>query len=353
MTSPLSGRAPLVIAALLCAGSIASAQGWEGGVKSGVSHAGLTARGEFDWKYALTSAVFTKRRIARGLSIQPELLYVRRSGVSSIPGSTLTMTADNVELPVMFSLQLPIGGGIAPYFSAGPSLALRLRCRIQFLGGGLVTNDDCDGGSSGERSRRFDLGIAGGAGIGWTVGQMTLVVETRASTGLRTYVLPSDVRDARNLSWSVLAGISVPLNPRRSAMPPERVPPLRAPPLRAPPRASVPTVPARPMTAPARTSVGRPLAAGTRRFSLTADDVDVRELIEGIAKATGFNVIVATQVHRRVSAALFDVTPEEAIQALADVAGLSVLSPIKPGQATIVVNSGAPPPTPKSRATRP
>lgn len=346
MTFPLSGRAPLVIAALLYAGSIASAQGWEGGVKSGVSHAGLTARGEFDWKYALTSAVFAKRRIARGFSIQPELLYVRRSGVSSIPGSTLTMTADNVELPVMLNLYLPIGLGIAPYFSAGPSFALRLRCKLQFLGGGLITNDDCDGGSGGGgvRSRRVDLGVAGGAGIGWNVGQMTLVVETRASTGLRTYVLPSDVRDARSLSWSVLAGISVPLNPRRSAMPPVRVPLL----------ATVPAVPARPVIAPARTSVRGPLVAGTtRRFTLTADDVDVRELIEGIAKATGFNVIVATQVHRRVSAALFDVTAEEAIQALADVAGLSVMSPIRPGQATIVVSSGAPPPTPKSRATRP
>ena len=343
MRFPLSGHAPIVMAALLCAGSIASAQGWEGGVKSGVSHAGLTARGEFSWSYAPTTSVFAKRVIRPWFSIQPELTYLRRTGVSNVAGSTLTMTADNVDLPVLFNLHLPIGLGIAPYISAGPSFDIRLRCRLQFLGGGLVSDGNCDGGSGGARSRRLDVGVAGGAGAGWTIGQMTFVVETRASTGLRTYVLPVDVGGARSMSWSLLAGVSVPLN-RRRLIPPVRFPPL----------AAVPTAPAVPMIASGQTPIAAPLAtAATKRFTLTADDVDVHEIIEGIAKATGYNVVVGTQVHRRVTAALFDVTAEEAVQEIASVAGLSVLRPMAPGQAMIVVNRTASAPAPKARATNP
>lgn len=328
MRSPLAGRATLVAAALLCRSPKAIAQGWEGGVKSGVSRAGLTASGEFDWSYAPTSAVFAKHRFAGPFAIQPELVYVRRAGVSNIAGSTLTMTADNVELPVMVNLNLPSALGVTSYFSAGPNFAFRLRCRLQFLGGGLRTSDACDGG--GTRSSRVDLGVAGGAGIGWSVGAMTLVMEGRVATGLRTYVLPTDVGGARSMSWSVLAGVSTPLNRQR----PVTSPPVRLPPIAAGPGEA--TVPARaPLLIPSVPVV----ATSPLRLTVTADDVDVHDIIEGIAKATGFKVIVGTQVHKRVSAALYGVTAEEAIQEIVAIAGLTIIRPDDPGQAIIVVQN--------------
>jgi hypothetical protein len=227
----------------------------------------------------------------------------------------------------MLNLHLPSALGIAPYMSAGPSFALRLRCKLQFLGGGLRTNDDCEGG--GARSKRFDLGVAGGAGIGWTIAGITLVTEARASGGLRTYVLPADVSNARSVSWSVLVGVSMPLN-RRRPMPPVPFP-----------LGGRPTEAALPMRPPATAPAALPLAPSRVRITITADDVDVHEIVEGIARATGYNVIVATQVHRRVSAALIDVPAEEAVQAIADAAGMSLLRPSTPGQVALVVQNRA------------
>jgi len=344
-----AGRVSLVVAALLCAGTMASAQvgggglgGWEAGVKSGVSRAGLTAAGEFEWRYAPTSAAFFKRGITRFLSIQPELMYLRRTGVSSIAGSTLTMTADNVELPVMLNLHVPGAFGIAPYLSAGPSFAFRVRCRLQFLGGGLSTNDDCEGGGGGTQSRRLDLGVAGGGGLAWTVGAMTVVMESRLATGLRTNVLPVDVGDARTLSWSVLAGVSMPLT--RRTLPPVRRPPFVA---SRPADIATPIRPAVPLAAPA--PIAPPLAPARRHITITADDVEVRDVIEEIARVTGYNVIVGTQVHRRVTAALFDVPADAAVRHIADVTGLLVLPPSTPGGAAIVMQNKVPS---SSRAVR-
>jgi len=293
-----------------------------------VSRAGLTASGEFNWSFAPTSALFARHGLTRLFSIQPELVYVRRTGISSLSNSTLTLTADNVEVPVLFNLHFPSAFGLGPYLSAGPSVALRIRCRLQFVGGGVRSNDDCEGG--GIRAKRLDLGVLGGAGLTWDLGAMKLVVETRGSAGLRSYVVPTDVRDARTVSWSVLAGVSMPLSRRT-------LPPVRLPPLIAAVPAEVPAPARRAAPAPTRAPVA--LAPGRKHITITADDVDVRDVIEGIAQATGYKVIVGTQVRRRVTAALFDVPADAAVQSIAESAGLIVLPPSAPGRAAIVVQN--------------
>lgn len=337
MKLSLATRLVLTGAALVSGSSIVHGQGWDGGVKSGISRAGLTAGAEFEWSYAPTTSVFVRHGLTRWLSIQPELAYVRRSGVSTVAGSTLAMIADNVEVPLLLDLRFPSAFGVAPYLSAGPSLGFRWRCRLQFLGGGLRTDETCEG-TGGTRSRRVDVGIAGGGGLAFSVGAMTLMFEARGSTGLRTYVLPIDVRDARSVSWSLLAGVSMPLN-RRRVIPPVRIPTLAA-------RPGDLAVPAQ---APSlRAAVGTVIPPSRRRLTLTADDVDIHEVLGGIAQATGYKVIVATQVHKRVTAALYDVTAEEAVQAIADVVGFTMLKSTIPGQTTLVVqNKATQPPSQK------
>jgi len=330
-TASLCGRAALVLAILLCPKGTAAAQGWaagwEIGVKSGISHAGLTDSREFEWTNTPTSSAFAKRRIAGPLWIAPELSLLRRTGVSAVAGSRLTLTADYLELPLMLQLQLLSAKGVAPFFSAGPNLALRLKCRLQFVGGGVRTDDDCDTARSAE-SNPLDIGVAGGGGVNWSIGVITLSVEARLIAGLRPNVLPIDVPNSRSFGWSALAGISMPLYRTRS-MPPMRLPPLAALPLQAPP-----TLPS--AQAPAQSREALMSSVSTRRVTITADDVDARQVIMGIAIATGMNVIVSPLVTRRVSARLYDVGGEEAIQAVADVAGLSVMRPAAPGGYTIV-----------------
>ena len=329
---PSSRRTSLIVAALLCATSAAAAQGWEVGAKSGINRTAITASQEFEWNRTPTSALFFKRNIGGPFSIQPELGFLRRTGVSSVSGSALTLVADYVEIPVMLNAQLMSVYGIAPYLSVGPSIAARLRCRLQFVGGGLVTNDDCDAARS-TRSNRIDFGVAGGAGVGWTLSGFTLSVEARVSSGLRTYVLPTDALNARSSGWSVLGGVSVPLYRTRTLAP-----------VWMPPRAVMaPSPVAQPaFAAPARGASRDLVAMSTgRHVSLTADNVDVREVLAAIAKISGVKVTVSSAINTRVSAVLFDVPAADAIHAIADVAGLSVISPAAPGQTTIIVRNPA------------
>jgi predicted outer membrane protein len=213
----------LLAAVLLGGGATASAQGWSGGIKAGVSHGGLTGNSEFAWEPALlSSAAFLHRPLTTYLALQPEVSYVRRIGVSTVTASTLTLTADYVELPVMLQLQAPWTRGVAPYVTAGPSVAFRVRCTLQFVGGGITTDDQCDN-SSGARVNRVDVGLAAGVGLHLGVGATKLDIESRITTGLRSNVLPIDVANSRSEGWSVLAGVSMLLNPRR--VPGERMPP--------------------------------------------------------------------------------------------------------------------------------
>lgn len=303
-------------------GGIAAAQGWaagwEAGLKSGISHAGLTDSREFAWTNTPTSSAFAKRRLPWPLSVAPELSFMRRTGVSSVPGSRLTLTADYIELPLMLQLRLLSAKGVEPFLSVGPNLALRLRCRLRFVGGGVETDNDCDTARN-ARSNPLDIGVAAGGGVNWSLGVITLSVESRLTAGLRPNVLPIDVPNARSFGWSALAGVSVPLY---------RVRTIPAPPMRLPPLA---TLPSPPIVSPAPgTPESRAVlasSASTRRITVTADEADVRQVIMGIANATGVNVIVSPHVTGRVSARLYDVSGEEAIQAVADVAGLSVMRP--------------------------
>ncbi len=321
----------MALAAILFAGSGAGAQGWEGGVKTGVSRV-ETGSQEFEWSATSSSAVFLKRVIGGPFAIQPEMAYVRRSGISTVLGSTLRLVADYVELPIMLQAGVHARFGFAPYVTVGPSFAFRLRCRLQFVGGGLSTDDNCED-QQGRRSSVYDLSMAAGAGLGWTVGATTLSVESRLTGGLLKSVLPTDVGDARSGGWSVLAGVSIPLGKRRT-LPPVWMPP--------PALAVTPTVPPAP-AAPGMTQPTGPtlaldarITAAGRRVTLTADNADAREVLIAIGNMAGVPLIVSSQIRSRVSTVLVDIAAEDAIQAIAAVIGVAVLRPVAPGQATIV-----------------
>lgn len=339
------GRTLSIVAALMYAASAVSAQRWEGGVKSGVSQAGLTPTDEFVWNKAPTTGMFAWRKFNRFVAIQPELIYVRRTGVSGVVGSTVTMTTDNVELPILLRFQLPQArdGGIAPYLSVGPNLGIRVRCRVQFLGGGVSTNDPCESG--GAQSRQVDAGVAGGAGVDWYLGSVSLVTEARAAAGLRAYVLPTDASQAKSVSWSLLAGISMPLrfgdDPRPAPRP---VPPPRV------------VVSSSNSVADARgPAVGDgipavPVAGDARRVTLTVDHADIHDVVLYILKTTGYRIDVPPDVHERVSGTLSDIAPEEAARAIANVAGLTLVLPTTPGQPARLVRTSVA--TPAAKPTR-
>ena len=309
------------LAVLLCAASIARAQTWDAGVKTGVSRS-ETPSDEFTWSGTSSSSFFLSRRLAGPFAIQPEIAYFRRNGVSTVGASTLRLVADYIEIPVLLQAGLRTSSGFTPFLAAGPSFSVRVRCRLQFSGGGLETDEDCN--DRGEPSSLVDVGVAGGAGLAWSVAGTTLSVESRVTAGLRRNVLPTDVSDARTVNWSVLAGASIPVS-RRRIVPPAWVPP----------RVPLPGLPTTSSLVPSipdskRGTVGAP------RVTITADNADAREVLVAIARVGGLNVVVSSQIQARVTAHLVDVPADEAIQAIAEVSGLGVLRPAAPGGSTVV-----------------
>jgi hypothetical protein len=286
-------------------------------VKTGISRS-ETPSNEFTWNGTSSSSFFLSRRLTGPFWIQPELSYFRRNGVSNVGASTLRLVADYVEVPVLLQAGLRMPSGLRPFVAAGPSFSVRVRCRLQFAGGGLNTDEDCN--DRGEPSSRLDVGVAGGGGLAYSFAGTTISIEARVTAGLRRYVLPTDVSDARAVNWSVLAGASFPLSRRR--LPPVLVPPRRLPPLPAAP--SIPQVTERPATSTAL------------RVTITADNADAREVLLAIARVGGLNVVVSSEIRTRVTAHLIGIPADQAIQAIADVTGLRVLRPAAPGSATVV-----------------
>jgi hypothetical protein len=317
-------RVPLASTVAILVASAAGAQTWDVGVKTGVNRSETPNGSEFSWSGTPSSSFFFSRNLTRFFAIQPELSYFRRSGVSYVGASSLRLVADYLEVPVLLRARPRAVSGFSPFLAAGPSFSIRVRCRLQFSGGGLNTDEDCNEG--GTESSILDVGVAGGGGLAWTFAGTTISLESRVTAGLLRNVLPTDVSDARTLHWSVLAGASVPLNGRRvlpPTMPPVRIPLPRLPALPATP--SIPEV-----TESSRATSAKP------RVTITADNADAREVLLAIARVGEIDVVVSSEIRARVTAHLIDVPAAQAIQAIAEVTGLGILRPAAPGSATVV-----------------
>lgn len=140
MTNVLGSVAAFAVSALACLTPAAGAQRWEIGGKTGLSHVGVSSA-EFEWSRSNSATgAFFRGILSERFAVSNELMMTRRVGVSVLPASTLSLVAEYVELPLMFQARLASIYGFAPFLAAGPSLILRTRCRLRFVGGGLSTD---------------------------------------------------------------------------------------------------------------------------------------------------------------------------------------------------------------------
>ena len=165
-----------LITILICSGVPIVAQGLSVGVKGGGNFADV----KFEDSDATTArwfpviglfAVFSPHW---GVSLQPEVLYSMkgaRLGGSDAPTSLLI---DYVETPVLGRVSLKAFGRRL-YVVAGPSFAVRVRARTRTEFSGATEEIDI-----GDQVRRFDFGIAGGAGVEFG----SLVFDVRYTYGL-------------------------------------------------------------------------------------------------------------------------------------------------------------------------
>jgi hypothetical protein len=187
----------------------------------------------------------------------------------------------------------------------------------------VTTDESCDG-SGGAPSHRADIGLTAGGGLAWSIGATTLTVESRVTAGLRRYVLPTDVSDAQSRGWAAYAGIAIPFQ-RRRLVPPTAVPRL--------PHVTLSMSP--PPLPPGSERVA-PVPQTGPLIRLVADDVNVRDALLSVAERGGITISLPPRIDVRITAALHDVPPLRAIQAIADVAGLDVLMPASPDGPVVV-----------------
>jgi hypothetical protein len=310
---------------------------WMAGAKAGFGQGAFTGTTEFVWQSgATTFSIFANGVITPSIALQAELYLTEKNGQSRVTGSNLTMRADYLVLPLLVRMAPPVPGPVKPYFLAGPSLVFEVRCQVRFVTVGLVSTDDCNN-TSGDLNRT-DVGIEGGAGLEIGLGPANLLLEARGNTNVGTVVVPTETRTSRSFSWSLMTGVSVPLRARTGAraLPGERRP---APPrmdetvqgVTAPEPTSSSGLPALP-TLPAESLVEERQAPPrvenlNQRISVRAIDADARALLIGIANQAGINMVVSSDVNRRVSLTLHDVPAMQAIQEIAIAASLTIATP--------------------------
>ena len=311
---------------------------WMAGAKAGFGQGAFTGTTEFEWQSgAMTFSVFANGAVTRSLALQAELYLTEKNGRSRVTGSNLTMSADYLVLPLLVRLAPPVPGPVKPYFLAGPSLMLEVRCQVRFVTVGLVSVDDCNN-TSGDLNRT-DVGIEGGAGLEIGLGPANLLVEGRGTTNVGTVVVPTETRTSRSFSWSLMTGFSIPFRARTGArvLPTERpgsaiprtdetVQGVSAP---APTNPSgLPALPTLPADALVEQRVAPPRVENLgQRISVRAIDADARALLVGIAHEAGINMVVSSDVNRRVSLTLNDVPAIQAIQEIAVAANLTIATP--------------------------
>lgn len=319
----------LAVAMLAAFARDAQPQGWWAGAKAGFGEGGFTGSEEFAWTSGNPAvSVFVAHPFGSHFWLQPELNFIRKKGVSILSGSSLTVTADYIDMPLILQYRAPSFLGFSPFLAAGPSVSIRLGCNLAFRGGGISTDDDCDV-VRGQVTSRVDFGANGGGGLALNIGATTFALEGRMSLGFNSASVPIDAATPRSYNWSVVLGASVPLRFSRSGASLPGAPgagrgvPSRVPTSLAPIASTTIVEPETVVQAP--DSAVR--ASSARRVTVRAVDADTRSLLIAVAQQAGISLVVSDDVRGRVSVSLVDVPGPEAIRAITEIAGLSISAP--------------------------
>jgi opacity protein-like surface antigen len=160
------------------------------------THTGLTAGGQ----------------IQRALS--PDL-FVRLGALYSMRGeeeSGVAVKLNYIEFPLVLGYQFPLQGSqVKPYVFGGGQFGFKASCSIS--GGG--NSVDCDtffqsvGASASVAST--DIGITGGAGVGFPLGRGHVMVDARYYLGFTKLISSGGTSaDLKNQGFTIAAGYMIP-----------------------------------------------------------------------------------------------------------------------------------------------
>lgn len=174
-----------VVWAIVCAATLvlavpAPAQTVSAGVKGGVvaGRLNVDGAGAFDTTAdaAATAGGFVAVEIGRRLRVQLEVLYAeRRFGSSGLPVE-LAVRSRGVDVPLLLQVVAPPTRRIRPMAYAGPYVAAISSVRQTASGQSADISDQIND---------VDAGVTIGGGVEVSAGRGAIVVEARASLGLK------------------------------------------------------------------------------------------------------------------------------------------------------------------------
>ncbi len=182
------------------------------GVMAGVNLATLSGDDitSVDNRTGFLGGVFVTFHLTNTFAIQPEAIYSQRGASdNSDPSFDATFKLDYIDVPLLLRFDVPVAGPIRPFFVAGPSFGLQVKCAVGAEGEGASASVDCDqieeSGGIQIGNRTFDMSGVAGAGLDFRLGGTTLMLGARYQHGFSDVVEDAAVK---NRTWSVLAGLA-------------------------------------------------------------------------------------------------------------------------------------------------
>ena len=179
------------------------------GVKGGLSMANLTGDDveNTDARYGGCFGGFVEIPINQMVSFQPELLYAMKGATESweVSGEDheIAFKLSYIEIPVLFKINIPMGGNYRPCLLLGPEVAFKASSDVEYTVGGSSIESEV------ENIKSTDLGMIIGGGVGFPMANRTAMFEIRYDFGLTT-IDDSDMEaDVKNTALSILFGITL------------------------------------------------------------------------------------------------------------------------------------------------
>ena len=181
------------------------------GVMAGVNLAKLSGEDitSADNRTGFLGGIFVTFHVTNSFAIQPEVIYSQKGFAdNSDPDFDATFKLDYIDVPVLLRFGIPVVGPIRPFFVAGPSFGLQVKCGVGASGEGVSASIDCDelGDQIGLefQKKSFDMSGVVGAGVDFRLGGQTLMLGARYQHGFSDVIEDAAVK---NRTWSVVAGL--------------------------------------------------------------------------------------------------------------------------------------------------
>jgi hypothetical protein len=139
--------------------------------------------------------------ISTTIAFQPELLFTMKGVSASALGITSAAKINYVEVPLLLRLDIPTSAGVKPFVYAGPAVAVKASCSLEFKSQQTTISTGCDetveGSSSDDVSTISSTDVGGilGGGLAFDVGGRVFTVGARYEIGLVNLASHGDTKN--------------------------------------------------------------------------------------------------------------------------------------------------------------